>query len=109
LDTLLETNAILLRKGAAKRREFPGVTIHDPVLIDDGVSIEGASVIGPNVTLEAGTRVIDSTLRHTIVGRNARLTGATLEHSMLGDNVIADGLRGRASLGDHSEIVAKGA
>ena len=40
LDTLLETNEILLRKGAARRREFPGVTIHDPVLIQDGVVIE---------------------------------------------------------------------
>ena len=37
LDTLLETNEILLRKGSARRREFPGVTIHDPVLIQEGV------------------------------------------------------------------------
>jgi len=29
LDTLLETNEVLLRKGQARRREFPGVTIHD--------------------------------------------------------------------------------
>ena len=54
LDTLLETNEILLRKGAARRRDFPGVTILDPVLIEDGVTIE-RSVIGPNVTLETGT------------------------------------------------------
>jgi glucose-1-phosphate thymidylyltransferase len=54
LDTLLETNEILLKKGSARRKEFPGVTIYDPVLIQDGVTIE-RSVIGPNVTLEAGT------------------------------------------------------
>ena len=46
LDSLLETNDILLRKGAARRREFPGVTIRDPVYIEDGVTIE-RSVIGP--------------------------------------------------------------
>src|SRR5690606_28466953 len=33
LDTLLETNATLLAKGHARRRDFPGVTIVDPVLI----------------------------------------------------------------------------
>ncbi|MBA2459031.1 MAG: nucleotidyltransferase family protein, partial [Gemmatimonadales bacterium] len=38
LGTLLETNDILLRKGAARRVEFPGVKIHDPVYIEDGVT-----------------------------------------------------------------------
>ena len=65
LDTLLETNEILLRKGAARRRDFPGVTIHDPVLIEEGVTVERSS-IGPNVTLEQGTRVVDSQLAHTL-------------------------------------------
>jgi len=105
LDTLLETNEILLRKGAARRREFPGVTIHDPVLIQDGVIVE-RSTIGPNVTLEAGTRVSDSTLRHTIVGRQARINGCQLAGSMLGDRVVAEGLRGSATLGDDAEVHA---
>jgi len=74
LDTLLETNEILLRKGAARRREFPGVTITDPVLIEDGVTIERSS-IGPNVTLESGTVVRDSELAHTVVGRRCELFG----------------------------------
>lgn len=105
LDTLLETNEILLRKGAARRREFPGVTIHDPVLIQDGVVIERSS-IGPNVTLETGTRVIDSTLRHTLVGRQSRLDRCQLDGSMLGDRVLVEGLRGSATLGDDSEVRA---
>jgi len=107
LDTLLETNEILLKKGAARRRDFPGVTIHDPVLIQDGATVEGKSEIGPNVTLESGTKVKDSTLRHTIVGQGATLTGVTLDHSMLGDNVIVRGLHGTASLGDNSEVSGK--
>jgi glucose-1-phosphate thymidylyltransferase len=106
LDTLLETNRILLEKGAARRRDFPGVTIHDPVLIADGVTIEGRSEIGPNVTLERGSRVKDGVLRHTIVGENASLANVRLEHSMLGDAVVVSGLRGSASLGDHSEVAA---
>ena len=106
LDTLLETNGILLRKGAARRRECPGVTIHDPVYIEDGVTIE-RSEIGPNVSLEQGTKVADSRLANTIVGRDATLTRVQLDGAMLGNGVIVEGLTGSASLGDHSEVAAK--
>ena len=107
LDTLLETNEILLRKGAARRREFPGVTIHDPVLIEDGVTIE-RSVIGPNVTLERGTVVRDSELVHTVVGCHCRLDGSRLGQSMLGNHVVVRDFRGTVTLGDHSELVGSG-
>ena len=103
LDTLLETNATLLAKGHARRRDFPGVTIVDPVLIEDNVTIE-RSTIGPNVTLEEGTQVSDSTLAHTIVGTNGRITHSILSHSMLGTDVTVDGFSGSATLGDHSEL-----
>jgi glucose-1-phosphate thymidylyltransferase len=106
LDSLLETNGILLRQGAARRREFPGVMINDPVYIEDGVTIE-RSVIGPNVSLEEGTKVADSRLANTIVGRDATLTRVQLDGAMLGNGVIAEGLTGSASLGDHSEVAAK--
>jgi glucose-1-phosphate thymidylyltransferase len=103
LDTLLETNEILLRNGSAKRRDFPGVTIHDPVLIQDGVTIE-RSTIGPNVTLEAGTKVVNSTLSHVIVGNQCEVVDSTLHHSMLGDRVSVRGLKGVVTLGDDSEV-----
>jgi glucose-1-phosphate thymidylyltransferase len=103
LDTLLETNEILLRKGAARRRDFPGVTIHDPVYIEEGVTVE-RSEIGPNVTLEAGTRVADSRLRHTLVGTGSSISNSTLDHSMLGDRVTVTGFTGSASLGADSEL-----
>ena len=104
--TLLETNDTLLRLGAARRVEFPGVTIHDPVYIEDGVTIE-RSEVGPNVSLEAGTRVSDSRLRNTIVGRAATLRGVTLDGALLGNNVVLDGVRGSATLGDDSEVTVK--
>ena len=52
LDTLLETNEILLRQGAARRREFPGVTVHDPVPVqspDQDSKEEPASGVGVSV------------------------------------------------------------
>ena len=106
LDTLLETNEILLRQGAARRREFPGVTIHDPVLIEDGVTIE-RSTIGPNVTLESGTRVSGSALTHVIAGRDSSITDATLDHSLLGNRVTVAGVRGSVTLGDDAEVIAR--
>jgi glucose-1-phosphate thymidylyltransferase len=103
LDTLLETNEILLRHGAARRRDFPGVTIHDPVYIEDGVKIE-QSEIGPNVSLEAGTTVTGSRLKNTIVGRDAKLSRVVLDGSLLGNRVLVDGLQGGGTIGDDSEV-----
>jgi glucose-1-phosphate thymidylyltransferase len=106
LDTLLETNEILLRNGAARRVDFPGVTVLDPVYIEDGVTIE-RSEIGPNVSLESGTRVTGSRIRNTIVGRDAQLKGVHLDGALLGNGVVVEGFRGSATLGDHSEVSAE--
>jgi glucose-1-phosphate thymidylyltransferase len=107
LGTLLETNETLLRTGAARRRDFPGVTIHDPVYIEDGVLIE-RSEIGPNVSLERGTRIRDSKVRNAIVGRDAVLSRSTLDGALLGNCVVLEGFRGSMTLGDHSEVIAQG-
>jgi glucose-1-phosphate thymidylyltransferase len=107
LDTLLQTNEILLRKGAAGTAGYPGVTINHPVLIEDGAVIQ-RSTIGPNVTIERGTVVQDSVLSHSIIGRDCRVTGATLSKSLLGDSVTVRDFNGSASVGDHSEITGNG-
>ncbi len=106
LDALLETNQILLEKGAARRREFPGVTIRDPVYIEDGVTIE-RSTVGPNVSLERGTSVSDSTVANAIVGRDATLRRVRLDGALIGNSVLVEGLTGSVTLGDHSEVAAK--
>lgn len=103
LETFLETNATLLAKGAARRREFAGVTIHDPVYIEDGVTIEGGA-IGPNVCLEAGTRVLQSTVRNAIVGRDAVVANCRLDGAMLGNRVVVEGVSGSTTLGDDAEV-----
>jgi glucose-1-phosphate thymidylyltransferase len=106
LDTLLETNETLLNKGAARRASFPGVTIKDPVYIEDGVTIE-RSTIGPNVSIERGTKVADSTLANTIVGADSSLRNVDLDGAMLGEGVVVEGLTGTATMGDHSEVSVK--
>ena len=76
------------------------------MLIEDGVIIE-RSTIGPNVTLEQGTRVIGSTLTNAIVGRGSTLRNVRLNGALLGNEVLVDGLTGSVSLGDHSEVTAR--
>jgi glucose-1-phosphate thymidylyltransferase len=63
--------------------------------------------VGPNVSLEQGTSVRDSTLANAIVGQHCRLSGVQLDGAMLGNHVVAEGIRGSASLGDHSEVTAR--
>jgi len=105
LDTLLETNAVLLAKGAAQRPAFDAdVTIIEPVLIRDNVTVIN-STIGPNVTIEAGSVIADSTIRHSILGEHCTIAGATLHDSMLGNRVTAKHVKGAFSLGDDCELV----
>jgi glucose-1-phosphate thymidylyltransferase len=49
------------------------------------------STIGPNVTIEAGAVVRDSTVRQTIVGAGAHVIGSTVEESLVGDDAQIEG------------------
>ncbi|HEX7979925.1 MAG TPA: sugar phosphate nucleotidyltransferase [Gemmatimonadaceae bacterium] len=105
LDTLLETNKIVLEKGAARRPKQveASVTIHDPVYVEDDVMLSNAT-IGPNVTLGKGSRVEGSTLTDTIVGSRCTIKHSTLHNSLIGDDVVLEGLRGEVTLSDHAEV-----
>ena len=108
LDTLLETNETVLSKlgGARRPKSVPaGVTINDPVYIEDDVTLS-KSTIGPNVSIGAGSRIEGSTLSHTIVGKKANVKGSTLKNSLVGDDVTIEGLTGELTVSDHSEIRA---
>jgi glucose-1-phosphate thymidylyltransferase len=106
LDTLLETNSTVLSKlgGARRPKSVPaGVTINDPVYIEDDVTLS-RSTIGPNVSIGSGSRVEGSTLSDTIIGKKARIQGSTLKNSLIGDDVTIEGLKGELTVSDHSEI-----
>ncbi len=106
LDTLLDTNRVMLEKGRARApAAAEGSRILDPVYVEDGVTIRD-STIGPNVSIGAGALIEHSELRDTIVGAKARVVHATLRNSMIGDESVVDGVRGELSIGDHAEIRA---
>lgn len=104
LDTLLDTNRVMLEKGRARRPEsVPGVTFVDPVYIEDGVKLSN-SLIGPNVSLLAGTVVENSTLKDTLVGTESRIMNATLSRSLVGDSATVENVSGEMNIGNNAEI-----
>lgn len=103
LDTFLETNEILLRQGAARHGNFAGVTFLEPVLVEDGASIS-RSTIGPNVVIEKGTVIADSTVKHALIGQDCKISKASLSHSMLGNRVSVSNFTGRLSASDDADV-----
>ncbi len=105
-ETLLETNHHLLATTRGLRAPDAQVEkseVVDPVRIEAGVTLTGSRV-GPNVTLEAGATVVDSTLRNCIVGPHAHIEDATLTDSLIGGSARVKGYQGRLSVLDHSEV-----
>jgi glucose-1-phosphate thymidylyltransferase len=104
-ETLLDTNRVMLEKGRARRPASlgAGANVVEPVYIEDGVTITN-STVGPNVSISAGTVIENSELRDTIVGAGSRVAGCVLAESIVGDSVKLEGVRGRATVGDHSEV-----
>jgi glucose-1-phosphate thymidylyltransferase len=108
LDTLIETNRIILEKRRMARRPAglsPDAKIIDPVYIEDGVTIRN-STVGPNVSIGTGSVIDGTTLTNTIVGAQTKITRSRLHDSLIGDGVVIDGFRGDLTVGDHSELRA---
>lgn len=109
VETLLETNRHLLEHGRARRpargggRSDVGVTFHEPVYIEDGVTLRDA-VIGPNVSLGAGSTITGSTVANSILGRRVRVSGSTVTDSLVGDDQVIDGRTVTRSVLDAGEL-----
>jgi glucose-1-phosphate thymidylyltransferase len=107
VDTLLETNDHLLKTGRARKppKVPAGVKIKDPVYIEDGVTLEDAT-IGPNVALETGSKVVGSTITNSILGRGVQVKKATVQGSVIGDKQVIEGREVRDSVMDAGELAA---
>jgi glucose-1-phosphate thymidylyltransferase len=103
-ETVLATNRALLDKmdGDGIRTHGEAIII-PPVHIGDGVELK-ASVIGPHVTIQNGSRVSGSVVRNSIIGSNSNIEGALLDGSLLGDNTLVRGRYMSVNAGDSSEI-----
>ncbi|MCC6319598.1 MAG: NTP transferase domain-containing protein [Gemmatimonadaceae bacterium] len=105
IDTLLETNRVMLERGRARRPAGIGGTIIEPVYIEDGVTISD-STVGPNVSIGAGSIIERSHISDTVIGTKSRLARCEISNSMVGNEVVLAGVKGEVTVGDHSEIRA---
>jgi glucose-1-phosphate thymidylyltransferase len=109
-ETLIDTNRHLLLAGRseiAASATLEGSTVNDPVRVEEGAVVLD-SVIGPNVTVEAGARVEGSTVTDSILGSDCTVIGSTIHDSLVGAESRITGYRGRLSVGDHSEVEGEG-
>lgn len=103
-DTLLETNRAMLEKGRARTPAgLSGCHIIEPVYIEDGVIATG-STIGPNVSILAGSSVIGSAVRDSLIGAKVRMDQCALANSLVGDGAVLVGVKGEVSVGIDSEV-----
>ena len=85
VETLLETNLHLLEHGRSRAPSAAnGVTVVDPVRIGSGVELSNCTV-GPNVTIDDGSVVRDSTVKDALIGERAQIISSTVEHSLVGE------------------------
>ncbi|MBO6576697.1 MAG: hypothetical protein JJ896_13795 [Rhodothermales bacterium] len=78
-------------------------TVIEPVFLAEGARVEN-SVVGPNVSVEAGAVVRDSVVTNSILFANAVVEHARLDDSLVGQNAEVRGFSGSANVGDHSTI-----
>jgi glucose-1-phosphate thymidylyltransferase len=104
VDTMLETNQVMLMKGRGRRPKHAGdSTIVEPVYIEDGVMLK-KSKIGPNVSIGAGSVLEGTEISHSIVGVKAQIRKSVLKNSLIGDEAVVEGVRGEVTVSDHSEV-----
>jgi len=101
---LLETNQYLLEHGRDNSEvlsHLDDCVILPPVNIHPDVRAS-QSVLGPNLSIGAGTVVQGSILRDSIIGTGAHITRCRLESTLLGHDVTLTDQSGKLNLGDDS-------
>lgn len=102
-ETLLETNRFLLQGRHHVHGEIENTVLIEPVHIEKGAYVKD-SILGPNVSVAAGSRIEKSIISDSIINAENRVSNMILDHSLLGDAVSLVGSPRRMSIGDHSVI-----
>jgi len=101
-ETMLATNRHLLRE-VSRAKPIHGSVVHSPAFIGEDVQIEN-SVIGPYVSVGSGTRIKNSIVTDSIIGREARLENLVVEKSIIGNNVVLKSEKKVLNIGDSTQI-----
>ncbi|NBR36610.1 MAG: glucose-1-phosphate thymidylyltransferase [Chitinophagales bacterium] len=104
-ETLLESNALLLKKfaPAIDASAFVNTVIVPPVSIGAGCQISNA-VIGPDVTIGDHTRIDCSVVRNSIIGSYSHLHDIVVSDSLIGSDTDCKGEARSLNIGDNATI-----
>ncbi len=105
-ETLLESNAILLKKfgsSVANEEKFENTVIVQPVSIAPGCVIKN-SIIGPNVAIGENTTIDSSIIKNSIIGSFSSLFDIVLESSIIGSDTDLKGETRTLNIGDNTSI-----
>ncbi len=105
-DTLLESNATLLKKFGGQIHESlvqEDSIIIPPVSIGPGCTIKNA-IIGPHVAIGSNTYIKYSILKDCIIGSYSNLYEVVLDNSLIGSDASVKGLSRSLNIGDNTEI-----
>lgn len=105
-DTLLESNATLLKKLGgviSENHHFENVIIIPPVSIAPGCEIRN-SIIGPNVAIGEKTNINYSIVKDSIIGSFSKLFDVVLHDSLIGSDTEIKGETRTLNIGDNTEI-----
>jgi glucose-1-phosphate thymidylyltransferase len=105
-ETLLESNATLLKKFGAKvqcQNKYENTVLIQPVSIGENCDIKN-SIIGPNVTVGENTTIEQSILKESIIGAYSNLFDIVLDYSIIGSDTSIRGETRSLNIGDNTNI-----
>jgi len=114
IEATLETNKILLDRGAANftEDETRGITkIIAPSFVDPSAEISEA-VIGPHASIGANCKISQAVIQESIVEEGTEIKRTALVNSLIGRNCYVEGQPNKEepmslNIGDSSSVVAK--
>jgi glucose-1-phosphate thymidylyltransferase len=104
LDALLHTNRYMLAHGYASHdAKTRNAILVPPVYVSPTAKVEN-SVLGPYVSVADDAVVEGSIIRDSIISDGARIVDTTLRESLIGSRAVVKGRTGRLNVGDQSEV-----
>lgn len=112
IDATLETNRILLDRGADNSSEAatrPTVKIEPPVFIHPTAEIKNA-IVGPHVSIGPNCKIEAAVISDSIIEEGAQILRTALTHSLIGRHCRVEGQPNpkqpsSLNIGDHSTVV----
>jgi len=103
-ETFLETNRILLNQGFGEKRALiVNSVIIPPVSMLEGTVIS-SSIVGPHVSIGCDSRIENSILSNTVIGKRSRIDLVNIRDSIIGDDADISGEAEKLNVGSSSKV-----